>query len=129
MAFDINLPEKAVEAMGQDLATNAKGAPEAVTGSQSQLYKMGEFIGSAAARDYGTRKGGYVPLQKVSSKFLHTLVLNQVNLRWNEKARAWYSVGKIGLVSVGKRDINALIDGYVEIKRENSTDAGAPSIL
>ena len=71
--------------MAQDLATNAKGAPEALTGSQAQLYKMGEFIGSKAVQDYSTRKGSYVPLQKVSSNFLHTLVLSQVNLRWDEK--------------------------------------------
>ncbi|MDU0370845.1 hypothetical protein ACFPAF_10605 [Hymenobacter endophyticus] len=123
MAFDIVLPEKAVEAMGTDLATNAKGAPEALNGSPAQLYKMGEFIGNKAVQDYSTRKGGYVPLQKVSAKFLHTVVLSQVNLRWNEKFKSWYSVGKIGLVSVGKKDINALIDGYIEIKKESTGDA------
>jgi len=123
LAFDIVLPEKALEAMGTDLATNAKGAPEALTGSPAQLYKMGEFVGSKVVQDYSTRKGGYVPLQKVSAKFLHTLVLSQVNLRWNDKRKAWYSVGKIGLVSVGKKDINALIDGYIEIKKESTGDA------
>ncbi|MBX0292848.1 hypothetical protein K3G63_20560 [Hymenobacter sp. HSC-4F20] len=123
MTFDINLPEKAVEAMAADLATNAKGAPEALDGSPAQLYKMGEFIGNKAVQDYSTRKGGYVPLQKVSAKFLHTVVLSQVNLRWNEKFKAWYSVGKIGLVSVGKKDINALIDGYIEVKKESTGDA------
>ncbi|UOQ75811.1 hypothetical protein MUN84_14300 [Hymenobacter sp. 5516J-16] len=64
-----------------------------------------------------------MPLQKVSAKFLHTVVLSQVNLRWNEKFKSWYSVGKIGLVSVGKKDINALIDGYIEIKKESTGDA------
>ncbi|WP_426490225.1 hypothetical protein [Hymenobacter sp. 102] len=123
MAFDIVLPEKAVEAMGQDLATNAKGAPEALTGSPAQLYKMGEFVGNKVVQDYSTRKGGYVPLQKLSAKFLHTIVLSQVNLRWDNKFKAWYSVGKIGLVSVGKKDINALIDGYIEIKKETTGDA------
>ncbi|WP_155832803.1 hypothetical protein [Hymenobacter swuensis] len=123
LAFDIVLPEKALEAMGTDLATNAKGAPEALTGSPAQLYKMGEFVGNKVVQDYSTRKGGYVPLQKVSAKFLHTIVLSQVNLRWNDKRKAWYSVGKIGLVSVGKKDINALIDGYIEIKKESTGDA------
>lgn len=122
MAFDINLPEKAVEAMGIDMATNAKGLPEALTGSQTQLFKMGEFIGNKGVQDYSTRKGSYTPLQKVSPKFLHTVVLSQVDLRWNDKLRAWYSVGKIGLVSIGKKDINALIDGYIEIKKESTGD-------
>ncbi|GAA4001041.1 hypothetical protein GCM10022408_10270 [Hymenobacter fastidiosus] len=122
MTFDINMPEKAVEAMGTDLATNSKGLPEALVGSQAQMYKMGEFIGSKAVQNYADRKGGYVALQKVSTKFLHTLVLSQVNLKWSPKLNAWYSVGKIGLVSVGKKDINALIDGYIEIKKEATGD-------
>ncbi|QNP52969.1 hypothetical protein H9L05_04525 [Hymenobacter qilianensis] len=54
---------------------------------------------------------------------LHTLVLSKVNLEWSEKKKAWYSVGKIGLASVGKKDLNALIDGYIEIKRESTGDA------
>ncbi|RYU83801.1 hypothetical protein [Hymenobacter persicinus] len=120
--FDINMPEKAVEAMGTDMATNARGLPEALTGSQAQLYKMGEFIGSKAVQSYSDRKGGYTALQKVSPKFLHTLVLSQVNLKWSPKFNAWYSVGKIGLVSVGKKDINAMIDGYIEIKKEATGD-------
>ncbi|UYZ61765.1 hypothetical protein [Hymenobacter weizhouensis] len=121
MNIDINLPEKAVEAMGQDLATNAKGLPEALNTSQGQLYKIGEFVGSKAVQDYSSRKGN-ASLQKLSAKFLHTLVLSQVNLRWDERLKAWYSVGKIGLVSVGKKDINALIDGYIEIKKESTGD-------
>lgn len=123
MAFDIVLPEKAVEAMGQDLATGARGNAEALNTSRSQLYKVGEIGGNAAATDYATRKSGALSLQKLSAKFLHTLVLNQVNMRWDEKRRAWYSVGKIGLVSVGKKDINSLVDGYIEIKKESTGDA------
>ena len=59
---------------------------------------------------------------KLSPKLLHTLLLSQVNLRWNEKQQAWYSVGQLGLAGVGKQPLNALIDGYVEISRENATD-------
>ncbi|OUJ71629.1 hypothetical protein BXP70_21330 [Hymenobacter crusticola] len=124
LAFDINMPEKAVEAMADDMARNTKGAAEALDGSPAQLYKMGEFIGNKDVQSYAARKGGsYVPLQKVSSKFLHTLVLNKVDLRWSEKQKAWYSVGKIGLASIGKKDLNAMIDGYIEIKREANGDA------
>ncbi|WP_171025568.1 hypothetical protein [Hymenobacter jeollabukensis] len=124
MAFDLNFPDKAFEAMGEDLAKYAKGLPEALTTSQNELYKMGEFAGSKAVSDYANRKGGGAPsLQKVSSKFLHDIMLSQVNMKWSNKYNAWYSVGKIGLVSVGKKDINAMIDGYVEIKKESTGDA------
>jgi len=123
LAFDINMPEKAVEAMADDMTRNTKGAAEALDGSPAQLYKMGEFIGNKEVQSYAARKGGsYVPLQKVSSKFLHTIVLNKVDFRWSEKQKAWYSVGKIGLASIGKKDLNAMIDGYIEIKKEANGD-------
>jgi hypothetical protein len=123
MAFDINLPEKAVEAMGQDMGVNTKGAPEALNGSQAELYKLGEFMGSRAVQSYAEKRTKYEPLQKFSPKMLHTIVLNKVDLRWNEKFNAWYSVGKIGLISVGKKDLNALIDGHIEIhKGDNNVD-------
>jgi hypothetical protein len=122
LAFDINLPEKAVEAMGNDMAANTKGSPEALNGSQEELYKLGEFMGSKAVQSYAERRGKYEPLQKLSPKLLHTLVLNKVNLRWSPKFKAWYSVGKIGLVSVGKKDLNVLIDGHIEIRKEAGAD-------
>ncbi|UOG75512.1 hypothetical protein MTX78_02690 [Hymenobacter tibetensis] len=122
MAFDINLPEKAIEAMATDMTTNTKGAPEALNGSQEELYKLGEFMGSKGVQTYAERRGKYEPLQKLSPKFLHTVVLNKVDLRWNNKLNAWYSVGKIGLVSIGKKDINALIDGHIEIRKEAGAD-------
>ncbi|WP_303312350.1 hypothetical protein [Hymenobacter sp. BT730] len=122
MALDINLPEKALIAMGEDMARYAKGLPEAVDNSRAQALKLGEFVGSKAAAAYMDRRGGYTPLQKVSSKLARTLVLNKVNLVWSEKQRAWYSTGKIGLVSILKKDINALIDGYIEIKKESTGD-------
>ncbi|WP_400192360.1 hypothetical protein [Hymenobacter sp. B81] len=122
MTFDLNFPDKAFEAMAEDMAKYSKGLPEALTGQPNELYKLGEFAGSKAINEYANRKGGYVPLQKVSAKFLHDIVLSQVPLAWNEKHKAWYSTGKIGLVSIGKKDINALIDGYVEIKKESTGD-------
>ena len=122
LAFDINLPEKAVEAMGNDMAANTKGSPEALNGSQEELYKLGEFMGSKAVQTYSERRGKYEPLQKLSPKLLHTVVLNKVDLRWDQKMKAWYSVGKIGLVSIGKKDLNVLIDGHIEIRKEAGAD-------
>ena len=122
LAFDINVPEKALAAMGDDLAKMAKMAPPALDASREELFKVGELAGSNVAQDYANRKGNNVSLQRMSSKLMHGIVLNKVNLVWAEKQRAWYSVGKIGLASVLKTDINALIDGYIEIRKEANLD-------
>ncbi|MDB5236871.1 MAG: hypothetical protein JWR44_3864 [Hymenobacter sp.] len=122
LGVDINMPPKAVEIMGTELARVTKGSAEAQDGGTAELYKLGQFIGDKGVEAYAARSGMAEPLMKLSPKLAHTILLSKVNLRWNEKKRAWYSVGQLGLAGVGKQPLNALINGYVEIRRENSTD-------
>ncbi|MBD2724521.1 hypothetical protein [Hymenobacter armeniacus] len=122
LGIDINMPPKAVEVMGAELAKVTKGSAEAQDGSTNELYKLGQFIGDKGVEGYAGHRGAADPLIKLSPKLAHTLLLSKVNLRWNEKKRAWYSVGEIGLAGVGKTALNALVNGYVEIHRENATD-------
>jgi hypothetical protein len=124
MGIDINMPAKAVDAMGLEMVKLTKNSPEAQDGSTNELYKLGPFVGDKGVEAYSARRGATVdPLAKLSPKLAnHTILLSKVNLRWNEKKRAWYSVGQLGIAGVGKQSMNALIDGYIEIRRENSTD-------
>ncbi|WP_046246148.1 hypothetical protein [Hymenobacter terrenus] len=123
LGFDINMPPKSIEVLGTELARATKHSPEAQDGSANELYKLAQFIGDKGVESYAARKGAAESLMKLSPKLAHTLLLGKVNLRWNEQKHAWYSVGPIGLSGAGKQPLNALIDGYVEIKRENATDA------
>ncbi|WP_201984171.1 hypothetical protein [Hymenobacter rubidus] len=123
MGLDIVMPAKAIDAMGTELATVTKNSPEALDGGTDELYKLAQFIGDKGVESYTMHKGAAEPLAKLSPKLAgHTILLSKVNLRWNDKKRAWYSVGQLGLAGVGKQSMNALINGYVEIRRENSTD-------
>jgi hypothetical protein len=124
LGIDVTMPSKAIEIMGANLGQVTKNSPEALDGSNNELYKVAQFAGNKGAELYANRRPGAAPpqLAALSPKLVHTLVLSKVNLRWNPKQKAWYSVGKIGLAGVGKQSMNALVDGYVEIKRDNSTD-------
>ncbi len=122
LGFDVTLPPKALDLMGAELAKTTKNLPEAQTGATNELYNLAQFIGDKGVDAYSQRRGFSDPLVKLSPKLAHTIVLNRVNLRWNDKRRAWYSVGPIGLAGVGKQALNALINGYVEIRREAEGD-------
>ncbi|WP_151089291.1 hypothetical protein [Hymenobacter baengnokdamensis] len=124
LGIDAAMPPKAVELMASTLAKVTKNAPEALDGSTDELYNIAQFAGNKGAEAFSNRRPGVVPpaLAAISPKLLHTLTLSKVNLRWDPKQHAWHSVGKIGLAGVGKQGLNALVDGYIEIKRENSTD-------
>jgi hypothetical protein len=123
LGIDISMPAKAIDAMAADMASLTKNSPEALDGSTNELYKLGPFLGDKGVEAYTMRKGTAEPLAKLSPKLAnHTILLSKVNLRWNEQKRAWYSVGPLGLAGVGKQSMNALIEGHIEIRRENSTD-------
>lgn len=45
------------------------------------------------------------------------MVFSKVTMKWSPQHHAWYSDDKVGLSNILKYDINALIDGFIEIKR------------
>jgi len=124
LGFDINISSKAMDVMAANLGQVTKNGQLALDGSSNELYKIGQLAGNKATEAYAGRAPNTVPplLGTVSPKLIHTLTLSRANLRWSPKQKAWYSVGKIGLAGINKRGLNALVDGYIEIKRENSTD-------
>jgi hypothetical protein len=124
LGIDASMPSKAVESMAGTLAKVLKNAPEALDGSDEELSNIAQLAGDKGAEAFASRRPGAAPpaLATISPKLVHTLLLSKVNLRWNAKQRAWYSVGKLGLGGVGKQGLNALVEGYVEIKRQDAQD-------
>ena len=124
LGIDINLPAKAVVDMAATLAKVLKNAPEAFDGSTDELSNIAQLAGDKGAEAFNSRRPGAAPpaLGTISPKLLHTLLLSKVALRWSAKQHAWHSVGKLGLAGVGKQGLNALVEGYVEIKRQDAQD-------
>jgi len=124
LGFDINMTSKALDVMAANLGQVTKNGQLALDGSSNELYKIGQLAGNKATEAYASRSPNTAPplLGTVSSKLIHTLTLSRADLRWSSKQKAWHSVGKIGLAGISKHGLNALVDGYIEIKRENSTD-------
>ncbi|GAA4039770.1 hypothetical protein GCM10022409_26930 [Hymenobacter glaciei] len=122
LGIDVTLPPKALDIMANELAKTTKNLPEAQTGSTNEFFNLAQFIGDKGVDAASQRRGFAEPLMKLSPKLAHTILLSRVNLRWNDRRRAWYSVGPIGLAGVGKESMNALINGYIEIRRETGGD-------
>ena len=124
MVFDFKLPVVAEEAMGQDIAgiVQRMGIPQANTDRVGLLYKIAEIVGEDAARSYeGKSLGAYLPLHNAGPELVKSLTLSGVKLKWSAERKSWYSNGKIGLSNVGTTDVNALIDGFIEIRHSFET--------
>ncbi|WP_299826143.1 hypothetical protein [uncultured Pontibacter sp.] len=124
MAFDLSAHSSILNTMASSLKENVGGTGEALDKSEATMYKLAEFIGDREARQYGAAME-YVPLPKLSKKLLRSIVINKADLRWSNELKAWYSVGKISVASMLKEDINAQLNGYLEIRQDMN---GEPAV-
>ncbi|MEZ0542903.1 hypothetical protein [Fibrella arboris] len=85
--------------------------------------KLLPLIGQKAVDDYRNKaQNQHVSLALASPKLNSALVLANTNLRWSEKFNAFYSIGKLGVSNLQNVDINAQMDGYVEIRKGGNGD-------
>jgi len=54
--------------------------------------------------------------------YKHKLLLSDVNLKWNQRFKAYQSVGKFNLAAVGRKMIDLEMDGYIQISRKRHGD-------
>lgn len=117
IAFDLTAHANILKTMASSLKENVGGAGEAIDKSEASLYKLASFIGDKGVRQYSANTT-YTPLPKLSNKLVRSLIINKVDLRWSNELKGWYSVGKINVASMLKEDINAQLNGYLEIRQD-----------
>jgi hypothetical protein len=85
--------------------------------------KLAALIGSKATDAYvKLSAAGYKPLYDASPVLEAPLVLSNVNLNWSATHNAYYSQGPIGVSNLGRNNINAQMDGVLEIRRTADGD-------
>jgi hypothetical protein len=82
------------------------------------VSKLANILGSKAIEPFEKRiRNEHVVLPTLNPKLNTTMVISKANLRWSDQHSSYYSVGKISVSSIGTNDINAAIDGFLEIKK------------
>ncbi len=125
LSFNFNLPSQALTAMSVDIfdVVDRLGAPEAHNDLTNLLYKASEIIGENSAKEYEKRtKSDYSPLSEISSRLNRSLVISSAQLTWSPQHKAWYSTGKLGISNILRKDINAMLDGFLEIRKTPNGD-------
>ena len=103
--LDLGLNEAAIELNSSELIT-----------------KISKFVGDKDLDDYKAKSAReYIPLFKFSPKFINTIVFSDLKLLWSPKYNSYRSVGKMGISNIGETDINAKVNGYVEIRKNPIT--------
>lgn len=83
---------------------------------------MKDLIGVTAANQLKEEMDLFGTSKTLPKEFNYELLLNSVNLVWNEASSSFRSTGKIGIGFIGQQAINVFVDGYIEIQRRRSGD-------
>lgn len=90
----------------------------------SDLYNKGmkDLIGIEAANQMKEDLDLFGTIRNLPKEVNFELLLNDVNLYWNEASSSFRSKGRIGIGFIGTQPVNVYVDGYVEIQRRRSGD-------
>jgi hypothetical protein len=85
--------------------------------------KLSALIGQKAVDAYvKLTTAGYKPIYDASPLLDVPMVLSNVDLRWSPVHQAYYSQGPIGVSNFGKNNVNAQMEGVLEIRRSIEGD-------
>ena len=116
---DINVPSTAYDVMAKSIQEVIKneGADEGLGDQTELLYKIADIVGEKIAKDYEQKSlQSYVSLSTIP-QLVKPIVFSQVNLKYSQTLKGFYSEGKLGISHMGRNDINGAFEGFMEIKR------------
>jgi hypothetical protein len=122
---DMNVPVGIYDLMARKLqeVIKSEGAEEGLGDASDLLYKIADIVGERVAKDFQDRSvKGYVSLGTLPA-LAKPITLANVDLKWSQEYKAFYSTGKLGVSNILKYDINAAFEGFMEIKKNED---GAP---
>lgn len=85
--------------------------------------KLGALIGSKGVDAYvKLTAAGYKPIYEASPLLDVPMVLSNVDLKWSPAHASYFSQGPIGVSHFGKNNVNAQMEGVLEIRRSLEGD-------
>lgn len=122
---DMAIPDMAYQLMANNLleVIKSEGVPEGLGDQTELLYKISNLIGERITKDYEQKsQQGYLSLGTVQG-LIQPIVFSNINLKWSQDRKAFYSEGTIGISNSNRLDINGAFEGFMEIRKNED---GAP---
>ncbi len=85
--------------------------------------KVLDLIGDKEYKNYLSKSAGLaLPLYQISGVFSEGIVLADVNLKWSNTHKAFYSHGPVKVANINTTEIDRVMTGYVEIRKTLNGD-------
>ncbi len=121
LALDFHFSEPALSIMSEEIRLIPTLKPVDI-GSNKYNLAMQNLLGQEAAARLKEEMDLFGMSRTLPEDFNPELVLNDINLVWNQEYQAYRSEGKIGLGFVGNQAMNVYVDGFVELQKRRSGD-------
>ena len=121
LAFDFFFNDPALQIFAHDL--DSLPGPETVfLRSPGNKMKIQEFLGDARTEALWKEieEGG--KFLTVPAELSKTIVINNVQLKWNQELRSYQSFGRLEISNIKGNPIHKSVNGYLEISKRRSGD-------
>jgi len=101
-----------IDRLGGDLANEL---------NTENLLKISNLVGDENTKNYQSKsQKDYTPLVEISELLNKFLVISGVKMNWSPDEKAWYNTSKISISNIYATDINTQVDGFLEIKKDDT---------
>jgi hypothetical protein len=121
LALDFYFSPEALKMMADEIRMKPSLKPVNLN-SDLNNKGMKDLMGTATAAQIKEEMDLFGTSRNLPKEFDYELLLNDVQLYWNESTSSFRSSGKIGLGFVGPQPINVYVDGFIEIQRRRTGD-------
>lgn len=125
MAFDFINSAPFMELMSKDLLDIIErlGPPLANDVSSALLYKFANMTSDKTAKAFEKASlKDYKPLLSMDPSMIKSLVVSGVKLKWSPEYRAFYNTTKLAISNIMEKDINAKLDGFMELRKDETNN-------
>ena len=121
MALDFFFSDGALKIMSEELKSEITVQP--VDYSRTTYERgLSELVGKEQADKLISEINLYGNYKKMPQQLIHTLMLTDLKMKWNDSTDSYISQGPIGLGSVNKFQVNKSLEGRIEIIKKRSGD-------
>lgn len=90
--------------------------------SKAYFRGMNEILGEKGSKDYHDELKLFGFVKVYPPELIHTISFSHMKLTWDDETNSYYYVGKVGIASIGNKQINKVVDAYVEIFKKRTGD-------
>ena len=82
-----------------------------------------KVLGNDASAKLITELSLYGQMDRVPKKLEHTLILSDLNMKWDKLSRSFVSQGPIGIGYIAGVPVNKYVDGYVQVEKSRNSSS------